>query len=82
VTESNAAINFSAAAAARRGPPSDVERRRNPRLRELIDEMLATVRATLREELISDAERVDAEQQLEQIMARVRAETVRRPVPG
>ena len=55
------------------------ERRRNPELRRLVDELLAALRTTVREELASDAERVDAERQLEAIMARVRAEAVRQP---
>ena len=75
----SAGATASAVAGTHRGPPAGGERRRNPHLRELVDEILATVRATLRQELISDAERVDAERQLDAIMARVRAETVRRP---
>jgi hypothetical protein len=58
------------------------ERRRNPELRRLVDELLAAVRSTVREELRSDAARVDADAQLEAIMARVRAETLRRAVAG
>jgi hypothetical protein len=81
VTGPNAATTASDETRSRGGPPGGRERRRNPHLRELIDEMLATVRVTLRQELISDAERVDAERQLEMIMSRVRAETVRRPMP-
>ncbi len=57
--------------------PDGVERRRNPALRRLVDEMLAVLRATVREELTSDAARVDAEAQLAAIMARVRAEALR-----
>jgi hypothetical protein len=64
------------------GPPHGAERRRNPRLRALVDEMLEVLRATLREELASDAARVDAERQLERIMTRVRAEAVRRGAAG
>ena len=59
-------------------PVRPAERRRNPELRRLVDELLAAVRATVREELASDAARVDADAQLSAIMARVRAEAVRR----
>jgi hypothetical protein len=55
------------------------ERRRNPELRRLVDELLDALRSTVRDELASDAERVDAERQLAAIMARVRAEAVRQP---
>jgi hypothetical protein len=81
VTGPNTSTTASDGARPRGGPPGGRERRRNPHLRELIDEMLATVRVTLRQDLISDAERVDAERQLEMIMARVRAEAVRRAAP-
>ena len=60
-------------------PPRGAERRRNPELRRLVDEMLAALRATVREELASDAARVDAEAQLAAIMARVQSEAARRP---
>jgi hypothetical protein len=53
------------------------ERRRHPELRRLVDELLDALRSTVRQELETDAERVDAEAQLEAIMARVRAEAVR-----
>ena len=53
------------------------ERRRRPELRRLVDEMLATLRATVAEEMAEDASRVDAERQLAGIMARVRAEALR-----
>jgi hypothetical protein len=55
------------------------ERRQRPELRRLVDELLDALRSTVREELASDAARVDAARQLEGIMARVRAETLRRP---
>jgi hypothetical protein len=65
--------------ATRGAPPVGSERRRRPELRRLVDELLDALRATVREELAGDAERVDAERQLEGIMERVRAEVVRRP---
>jgi hypothetical protein len=66
-----------------RGAPAGGERRRRPELRRLVDEMLATLRATVAEELAEDATRVDAARQLEGIMARVRAEALRPPAaPG
>ena len=55
------------------------ERRRHPELRRLVDELLAALRATVREELATDTARVDAEAQLAAIMARVQEEAARRP---
>jgi len=53
-----------------------VERRRNPRLRELIDEMLASVRAATRRELWTDEERRRYESELAEVMRQVRFEAV------
>jgi hypothetical protein len=53
------------------------ERRRHHQLRDLIDEMLASLRAAANRDLFSVEERADAEQQLAAIMARVQAEAVK-----
>jgi hypothetical protein len=53
------------------------ERRRHPELRRLVDELLAALRATVGEELTTDAARVDAAAQLATIMARVQEEAAR-----
>lgn len=55
-----------------------VERRTNPRLRELIDEMLASIRAAHRIDLWTDEERAAYEQELARIMDTVRAEALSR----
>lgn len=62
-------------AATATGAPS-VERRRNPRLRELVDEMLASVRVAARRDLWSEEERKQYEAELADIMRRVRFEAV------
>ena len=54
------------------------ERRKNAALRELVDEMLASIRTATRNELWSDQERAQYEQELAGIMSRVRQETMRR----
>lgn len=60
-----------------------VERRRNPRLRELIDEMLASVRAATRRELWTDEERRRYEAELAEVMRQVRFEAVwKGPTPA
>ena len=64
-----------AGGAAGTGGP-DVERRRNPRLRELVDEMLASVRVAARRDLWTEAERKQYEDELADIMRRVRFEAV------
>ena len=58
------------------------ERRTNAALRELIDEMLASIRAATSRELWSTDERTQYERELGEIMTRVRAEAVRRAAPG
>lgn len=55
---------------------SGADRRKYFRLRELIDEMLASVRVATNQELMSAEERADAERQLTAIMARVRREAL------
>ena len=55
--------------------PSGSERRRNHALRELIDEMLASIRSATKRELWTPEERTQYEQELAGIMARVRSET-------
>ena len=52
------------------------ERRRNPRLRELVDEMLASLRAATRRELWTDDERRRCEAELAEVMRLVRFEAV------
>lgn len=54
------------------------ERRSNPRLRELIDEMLASIRAAHRIDLWTDEERLRYEQELSRIMDTVRSEALLR----
>jgi hypothetical protein len=57
------------------------ERRKNPRLRALIDEMLATIRVHVNQDLWTEDERRTAEHDLERIMRRVR-ETTYSASPG
>lgn len=71
-----------AAAARRTGvhqPPASGERRKNPHLRELIDEMLASVRVAVNRELWTPEERARAEAELGELMARIRVQAVPRP---
>ena len=63
-------------------PAAVVERRKNPALRELIDEMLASIRSATNNELWTPDERTQYERELGEIMARVRSEAVRRPSPA
>ena len=53
------------------------ERRRHHHLRDLIDEMLVSIRVATNRELISAEERADAERQLEMIMTRVHEEAMK-----
>jgi hypothetical protein len=55
-------------------PSAGAERRRNPRLRELVDEMLASVRAAANVELWSTEERARYEEEMARIMANVRTQ--------
>jgi hypothetical protein len=57
---------------------SGSERRRNHALRELIDEMLASIRNATNRELWTPEERAQYEQELAGIMTRVRSETTKR----
>jgi len=63
------------------GAPDGRERRTNPRLRELIDEMLASVRVAVRRELWTEAERREYEADLADVMRQVRFEAVWRGPP-
>ena len=58
------------------GDQSGSERRRNARLRELVDEMLASIRESQRREDWTPEERARAEADLERIMAQVRRAAV------
>ncbi len=62
------------------GHPSD--RRRNHALRELVDEMLASIRVAASRDLWTPEERSQYERELAGIMARVRGEAVPRPATG
>ena len=74
-TGSSASEASEASDGAAGGAPG-VERRRNPRLRELVDEMLASVRVAARRDLWSEEERKQYEAELADIMRRVRFEAV------
>jgi len=54
------------------------ERRRNHALRELIDEMMASIRTAANRDLWTPEERAQYERELAGIMARVRGEAVHR----
>ena len=56
--------------------PSNSERRRNHALRELVDEMLASIRAAARQDLWTTEERAQYERELSTIMSRVRTEAI------
>lgn len=60
---------------ARRAPEGS-ERRSNSALRELVDEMLASIRVAANRDLWTPDERQQYESELAQIMARVRTEAV------
>jgi hypothetical protein len=64
------------AAAARAATPAQPERRSNARLRELIDEMLASVRVAVNRDLWTPGEREAAELDLARLMESVRREAV------
>jgi hypothetical protein len=55
------------------------ERRRNPRLRELVDEMLASIRAAANVDLWTPDERVRCEADMARIMESVREHAVDHP---
>lgn len=58
------------------------ERRRNAALRELVDEMLASIRAAANRDLWTPDERQQYESELALIMNRVRAEAMHREQGG
>ena len=62
-----------------RPQPAGSERRRNHALRELIDEMLASIRSAVKRDLWTPEERTQYEQELAGIMARVRSEATHKP---
>lgn len=70
----------SPAVAAPSAPPT--ERRKNRRLRELIDEMLASVRVAVNRDLWTPEERAAAEAELARLMDAVRRETLARADAG
>ncbi len=53
------------------------DRRRNPRLRELVDEMLASIRIAANQDLWTQAERERCEADMARIMASVRARALK-----
>ena len=59
-------------------PRPGSERRRNHALRELIDEMLASIRSATNRDLWTPEERTQYEQELAGIMTRVRSEATKR----
>ena len=61
------------------GTPTRPEKRSNLVLRELIDEMMASIRAAVNRELWTAEERAQYEDELSMIMKRVRQETVHVP---
>ncbi len=65
-----------------RTPAAAAERRKNPRLRALVDEMLATIRANVNQDLWTAEERARAESDLERIMRNVRESTFTPPGDG
>ena len=61
-------------------PRPGSERRRNHALRELIDEMLASIRSATNRDLWTPEERTQYEQELATIMSRVRSEATNRDI--
>ncbi|MCC6243622.1 MAG: hypothetical protein IT353_12330 [Gemmatimonadaceae bacterium] len=57
--------------------PNGAERRMNPRLRELVDEMLASIRAAHKVDLWTDEERTKYQEDMARIMASVREQAIR-----
>lgn len=57
----------------------DVDRRQNPRLRELVDEMMASIRAAANAELWTPDERARYEADMARIMDNVRAQALGGP---
>jgi hypothetical protein len=56
--------------------PTGSERRLNPRLRELVDEMLASIRAAHKVDLWTDDERARYQEDMARIMASVREHAI------
>ena len=56
--------------------PSGAERRMNPRLRELVDEMLASIRAAHKVDLWTEEERTKYQEDMARIMASVREQAI------
>lgn len=56
--------------------PNGIERRTNPRLRELVDEMLATIRAAHNIELWTNEERARYQADMARIMESVREHAI------
>ena len=61
--------------------PDGSERRRNPRLRELVDEMMASIRAAANVDLWTPEERDRCQTDMARIMESVRAHAVEHPRP-
>lgn len=59
--------------------PEGFDRRRNPRLRELVDEMMASIRAASNAELWSPEERARYEADMARIMDSVRSQALGGP---
>lgn len=59
--------------------PNGIDRRANPRLRELVDEMLASIRAATNSELWSPEERARYEADMARIMDNVRQQAIGGP---
>lgn len=59
--------------------PNGIERRRNPRLRELVDEMMASIRVAANAELWSPEERATYEADMARIMDSVRQQALGGP---
>ena len=59
--------------------PDATDRRRNPRLRELVDEMMASIRAASNADLWSTEERATYEGDMARIMDSIRAQALGGP---
>ncbi|MBL0937565.1 MAG: hypothetical protein IBJ03_01650 [Gemmatimonadaceae bacterium] len=60
-------------------PPLDSDRRRNARLRDLVEEMMATIRAASNRDLWTPEERASCEADMARIMDDVRAHALGGP---
>ncbi len=61
--------------------PAYRERRRNERLRALVDEMMASIRIAAKQDLWTPDERQHYEKELDEIMSRVRSQAVTPQAP-